>query len=190
MEQNDLTKKRIVSLSKTLSIVFKVLAIICLIGCALGIIFVIAGIFIPYTQLQNSIIDFMNEYAPNENQEFIKYINVGNAEIIFMSTSLTSASSMFLLYYVYRLFNDIKINETPFTDNVVKFLNLIGILALVSAIAVPIFLSIFTNIVPHVGNFNSFGLNVSFVIVGLILFALSLIFKYGVQLQKESDTTL
>ena len=44
--------------------------------------------------------------------------------------------------------------------------------------------------VKHVGNFNSFGLNVSFVIVGLILFALSLIFKYGVQLQKESDTTL
>jgi len=72
-------------------------------------------------------------------------------------------------YYVHRFSANACKNNTPFTNDNVRYLRIIAILTVVCAVI----------------TLNPFMLLVSF-----LIYFVSLVFKYGTELQKESDETL
>ncbi len=93
------------------------------------------------------------------------------------------------LYYVYRFFMNIHRDNTPFTDENVKCLQRITILILISVIATPVISMIMgAAFEPESGNMMDFNLLSLF--AAFLMYLLSLVFKYGTALQKESDETL
>ena len=93
------------------------------------------------------------------------------------------------LYYIYRLFKSIHVNNTPFMDESVKCLERIAIMVIICTIVLPIITYAAVHLLngsqEQVFEFNPFSLFIAF-----MFYFLSLIFKYGVALQKESDATL
>ncbi|MCL1810870.1 MAG: DUF2975 domain-containing protein [Methanomassiliicoccaceae archaeon] len=106
-----------------------------------------------------------------------------------VTTICAGALGLIVLYYISRLFMNIYKNNTPFTDENVKTLEIIAIMAIVCAIAMPAASALsayaFDAGYDQVIGFNAFTLFVAF-----LVYFLSLIFKYGAVLQKESDETL
>jgi hypothetical protein len=99
------------------------------------------------------------------------------------------AIGLLILYCLDRILDNIREAGTPFTDENVKGLRRIAVLVLIAAIAVPVIGFILVKITDAGSNvmieFNPFLL-----FVAVLVYFVSLIFKYGVALQKESDETL
>ena len=110
-----------------------------------------------------------------------------------LATCVTAAAGaifgLTVLYYVKRLFGNIRKNNTPFTDENVRCLEIIAVLVIIGAIAIPAVSAaaahIFESGAHQVEEFHLFSM-----LVGFIVYFLSLVFKYGTVLQKESDETL
>jgi len=94
-----------------------------------------------------------------------------------------------MMYYIYQLFDNIHKNNTPFTDDNAKYLQRIAVLMIVSTIILPIIDGVMQRVV-NVEYYSQLGFGGFPILVALLLFFLSLVFKYGATLQKESDETL
>ena len=94
-----------------------------------------------------------------------------------------------LLYFTGRLFGNIYDNKTPFTDDNARILMIMAILIVVCTIATPILDFAVQNIIDAT-YYQSYGFGVFPLFVALILYVLSLVFKHGAELQRESDHTL
>jgi len=94
-----------------------------------------------------------------------------------------------VVYYVGRLFSNIHRTNTPFTDDSVKFLEMIAILMVVGAFVIPI-VSYATSFALEAEYNQSVGVNLFAVFAAFLIYFMSLVFKYGAMLQKESDEML
>ncbi len=189
MKNKKSAKQTLILIGKVGAIVSLVLLVFAAIGTFVGFLGLILSPFFNWTWLQDLIKNTasQNGYALNWD---VTTLNVTDAEIVSLKTLLGGASSTVLLFFAHALFAHIEKEGTPFVDANVKLLVDIGIVALVQAIAVPLFISIVVNATGTAALFaNSSASGVSFVLA-LFVFALSLVFKYGVELQKEADTTL
>jgi len=96
---------------------------------------------------------------------------------------------LIVLYYANRFFTNVYKNNTPFLEENVLCLNRIAILMVIGAIALPIISGAAVYVLDvgydMVVNFDLFVL-----FAALFVYFLALIFKHGVELQKESDSTL
>ena len=114
---------------------------------------------------------------------------ITNGQIL--ATSVTAifggALGIVILYYLDCLFTNIRDCNTPFTNKSVKYLETISIL-----------LVIFTTSVPAASAIAAYAFstavvmefNIAALLVAALVYVLSLIFKHGTSLQKESDAIL
>jgi amino acid transporter len=94
-----------------------------------------------------------------------------------------------ILYYAYLLCKNIYRNNTPFTDENVKYLERIAILTVVCAIVIPVVGWLFALTI-GVDPAQMLAFNPLMLLFAFPVYLLSLILKYGTTLQKESDATL
>lgn len=185
MEDTNKSKKALVIISK----VFYVLSYIAMIACfvAAGVCFLgmVIAPFMPYS----GIADFVNSHPETfTNTDFLKYVNITYAEVGCVIGLLSGGLAGVTCLWARNLFGSIKEANTPFTDKAVHNLNLIGIFALIQAIALPATLGIIIAATKTGDAYKAFE-GGSF-LLALFVFAMSLVFKYGVSLQKQADTTL
>jgi len=133
------------------------------------------------------------------NPDLIPFVaeNVEGAEVVtngdFLAMSAACVTGgvigVVTLYYVRSLFLKIHKSGTPFTDESAETLVLIAKLVVVGTIALPVITAVSSyafGVWPnHAMDFNPFMLFVAF-----LLYFLSLIFKHGTALQRESDEML
>ncbi|MDR0198245.1 MAG: DUF2975 domain-containing protein [Methanomassiliicoccaceae archaeon] len=116
-------------------------------------------------------------------------VTIGQIQAAALAAIATIAAILAIMYYIDRLFTSLHKNNTPFTDENVRNLRIIAILILAATIVLAIIgaaLSyVFDTDAMTVIGFNPFTL-----LVALMVYILSLIFSYGVTLQRESDQTL
>jgi len=105
---------------------------------------------------------------------------------------ICAAVALVILYYVRRILIKINENNTPFTDEIVRSLTIItmtislcGIAAAIISILSPSAFSTLTEMIPFSSMLVLFIVSLS-----MLLAFLTSIFKYGTELQKESDETL
>jgi hypothetical protein len=179
------SKKTLVTISKVCYVISYVLMILAYIACGLCLVGIIVGAFIPYSK----IVDYVNAHPEiSPTTDWLSYANVTYVEVACLSGLLSTGVGATIILFARNLFKGIRDENTPFSSNSVHNLNLIGILSLVQALGLPIIMSIVIAATKTGASFNAW--NSSNIIFALFIFALSLVFKYGVYLQHESDTTL
>ncbi|AIZ56689.1 hypothetical protein Mpt1_c08100 [Candidatus Methanoplasma termitum] len=96
-----------------------------------------------------------------------------------------------ILYYIDHFFMNIRKNNTPFNEASVKDLKILAILTLKLTIAQAVIGAVLAGTIfasqdlPSVIGFNPLSL-----FIAGVIYVLYLVFKYGVDLQKEADETL
>jgi len=182
MDEKEKSRIRLVKISHVGSILFKILAIVCLVASALALAGLIASFFIDWGWVQSEI----TSHKANPSFD-VSLLNTTNAAVACTSGFLGAGTGAVNLYFIYRLFEAIYQAKTPFTLAAVKNLNIIGIVSLAQSIGVSLFMSILIGVTHAALSTSGWGMSVGF---ALFIFLLSLVFRYGVSLQKESDTTL
>ena len=94
-----------------------------------------------------------------------------------------------LLYYLYRLSKNISESRTPFTDASVRYLELMAVILFISTFALPA-ISALVSFAYGIWPYGVISFSPYLLLTSIIVYFLSLIFKYGTSLQKESDETL
>ncbi|MCL2149180.1 MAG: DUF2975 domain-containing protein, partial [Methanomassiliicoccaceae archaeon] len=102
---------------------------------------------------------------------------------------MTAAFGLVALYYAGRLFTNVHRDGTPFKDDNVKCLERLAVLLLVGTVALP---AVGAAAVHFMGLQSDmmFQFNPIMLFMAVLFYFLSLIFKHGAALQKESDETL
>lgn len=181
----DKTKKTLVTISKVAYVFAYIIMILCFMAAGFGFVGMIASAFLPY----GDIISYISSHPElNVAASVLDKINISYAEVGCTFGVVYGGIAGVSSFFVKKLFHSIHKEGTPFTESAVKSLNMIGIFSLIQAIVVPGFFAILTNLT------NTKIMNPSFlgtpVVFALFIFALSLVFKYGVVLQHEADATL
>lgn len=113
----------------------------------------------------------------------------GDAIVMLSSIILLTIVGFFAFFLVHRLFKNIYTNHTPFLDENVRDLRNISIIVLVGAIISPIV--VFAVATMNDVTFDpTVEINFGLFLMAFLVYLLSLVFKYGTALQKESDETL
>ena len=96
-----------------------------------------------------------------------------------------------ILYFINHMFMNIRRNNTPFMGVVVKDLRIMSILVLVYGLVPLIEACVFMYVIDfyHIQLVTS-SLDLYIFFLSFIIYAVSLVFSYGVALQKASDETL
>ena len=109
------------------------------------------------------------------------------------STSVAAILNMaflyILLYYINRLSKNITKSNTPFTVESVRYLEMMALVLFISAFALPAISSL-ASYAFGVWPDGAISFSLYLLLTSIIVYFLSLIFKYGTTLQKESDETL
>jgi len=167
------TLDKLTKISKHVALFTKIFMVICVIALVAVIVMVVA------VALNPDLISNFDGVSFTSNQ--------------LIAMGITSISGFCLgiivLYYANSLFTNIHKNNTPFRDENVFLLRRISLLMVIGAFALPI-ISAAAAFALNAGYdwVVSFDLFVLF--TAFIVYFLSLIFKHGVELQKESDSTL
>ena len=122
-------------------------------------------------------------------------INNRQIGIVIIPHIISALFLLFASFYGRRLFKELKSAETPFTETISKNLLKLSVIILgysfIPAVASNLLFSLM-----GLGTFDSSGqsIRIAFslttIVVAVVLFMLSLIFKYGTSLQKQADETL
>lgn len=113
----------------------------------------------------------------------------GSIQAMLIIVIAGGAVGFVILYVVNHLFMNIYRNHTPFMDENVKDLKYLSILVLVEALIVPI-VGLTAAYTLDANLDTTLNFNIAFLFMAFLLYIVSLIFRYGTALQKESDETL
>lgn len=92
-------------------------------------------------------------------------------------------------FFFKGLMGELEISRSPFTEGVVDKMRRFAIALLAVSIATSVLNAVFGCILMG-GHMFSLSLNLGSIITAVIIFVLAIVFRYGAQLQKESDETL
>lgn len=124
--------------------------------------------------------------------KIISHFSLANAVGIGTDLLTGVASQCFfiaILVSANRIFRNISLEYSPFTQKTVKGMRRIAILLLIDSIVAPqVDFTIKKSILLATGTLHNFGNEL--IILVIILYCFSLIFQYGVELQQQSDETL
>lgn len=114
---------------------------------------------------------------------------LGDFQFLMIAALISILMVAVVVYFVQRLCKAFRYCESPFEEKVIKSMQHLAIAiipwTLVSSILDTYMSSFLTN-----GGSISFEINVGNIVVCLVIFALTYVFKYGAVLQQESDETL
>lgn len=187
MESKEKTLKTITTISSVAYIISKIIFVLVCIGAGLGLLGMIISPFIDWSWVQSSIQKGADSLG--ETWNWINKVNLVNAEVSCAYSLSNGVVAAFLSYFCYSLFKNIKVKKTPFDKENSSYLTKIGVISLIQAFGVPLFMLIITASTKTSDVFSSKVSGASLVLA-LFIFTLSLIFKYGSSLQEEADTTL
>jgi hypothetical protein len=188
METKKSTKRTLQTIGKVAYVISKIIFILGLIGASIGLTCMISAAFVNWEWVRETIIDFAQQHDLTLTWD-VGTLTLKNAEVLSFGVLVKCGSGAVLTYFLMKLFGNIKDEGTPFTDSNVKLLMAVGITCLVEAFGVSLLLDIVVRATQTGAIFN-YGSNFPNLIIALLVFALALVFKYGVELQKEADTTL
>jgi hypothetical protein len=110
-----------------------------------------------------------------------------NALYNYSSTVVISMVSLIMMLFMDRLFTNIRRSYTPFTFENAKVLKYAALVLLLSAILMPL---IFVILASLLNQRYQISIEILLFVLSLIVYCISLVFRYGAVLQKESDETL
>jgi hypothetical protein len=116
-------------------------------------------------------------------------MTIGQIQAAALTGIVTATVILVIMYYIDRIFTETHKNNTPFLNENVRFLKIIAILVFVAAF-VPVINATATYFLE-----NGTGIVVGFnplilLLMAFVIYGISIVFSYGVTLQKESDETL
>lgn len=118
-----------------------------------------------------------------------KSVTVNNLRIASGLGLLLIACTYVLFLFICKLCTAIETCETPFGEEVIKSLNNFAYALVAYVIVEGTLSSLVTGLAFSTGSIN-IGINGTSILVALAVYVLTVIFKYGAILQKESDETL
>lgn len=177
------TKERLAKIGHVCGVVSQVIFIIaCIAGafCALGFL---ASFFIDWRVVRDNIL------SSNANPGFdVSLLTMQNAVGYTLSGTINMAATCVTLYFVWKFFSKIYEKKTPFSNETVRYLMIIGVILLAESLFLPL-----TGTIIHAAFSMTASLELASgpgLLVSLFVLALALVFKYGAELQSEADTTL
>ena len=155
-----------------------------------SIIFMVAVIIIGSALM---VVVAFNLY-PNAAASIISIETATNSQALTVSGFFTVGAAVVLAisYYVRRIFISINKNNTPFTDEIVKSLTIMSLIVSLCVIAGATINILFPSVLSTLSDMITLSsILVPFAVyMALFLTILTNVFKYGTELQKESDETL
>lgn len=94
-----------------------------------------------------------------------------------------------MFYKGSNLFSNLSRGETPFSDKNYKLLKNLGVVLIAVNLLIPVLYSALITFLMPAGYYIVMGLN-SEVVIGLVIYAMAEIIRYGVTLQEFSDDTV
>lgn len=192
-------------IAKTLSVFAQVFAIMCIVGGCLMVVGALSFIFIGDSSLvgATSSIDLGSvtfELAP----EYTPDVTLVRAQLV---VGLIAAAALaFFMAYAFGMGRKVlqpMTEQNPFDESVSKNLRKLGIVTLVFGIVMPVVqmiaeaVTLFAYRVDElflsdrvIGVEYGFEFDFTFIFVACVLFMLSYVFRYGAELQAQSDETL
>ncbi len=124
-------------------------------------------------------------------------IKVGNGDVPesakLISGAILAVPSMLIYFYVFfkgsEFFNKLSQGETPFSINNYKILKEIGLIVTITNFISPLIYSLITTLLMPDGYYLIIGIDVE-TIIGLIIYCMAEVIRYGVTLQDLSDETV
>jgi hypothetical protein len=110
-----------------------------------------------------------------------------NALYNYSSTVVISMVSLIMMLFMDRIFTNIRRSYTPFTLENAKVLKDAAVVLLLSAALMPLIFVILASLLDQRYQIN---IELLLFVLSLIVYCISLVFRYGALLQKESDETL
>ncbi|MCC5890794.1 MAG: DUF2975 domain-containing protein [Alkalibacterium sp.] len=101
-------------------------------------------------------------------------------------------SSLLAIYVFWKggqLFKYLSEGQSPFSFKFAKSIKWLALILMISDIFLPLFRSMLVTLIMEEGYYFLFGVGSS-LMIGLILYAVSEIFNYGIELQRLSDETV
>lgn len=160
-------KNKIVKTAKICKIASKVLYILSCIAC---LTFAVLAIVLPCTNA-------------------LKSMTTAEAAIVFGVLALYAFILVGLLWNIWRFFQSIEQEKTPFNNKVSHYLKKSAIFTLVVSIVPALIGSILIYAIVPESEFV-FRFELVGIVTGALLFLAGLFFKYGKELQKQDDETL
>lgn len=155
-----------------------ILAKVCMVLLAIGIVALTAM----------AVVVSLSDALLAEISDFVgRTIVSGQVLGVFIAAILAAALGIVTLYYIDRFFSNIHKSNTPFSDESVRYMEIIAVLLLISTIAIPAISALLAYAFDS-EVFMQFNLIPLF--AAFIVYFMSLVFRYGASLQKESDETL
>ena len=134
-------------------------------------------------EIEDKDYDVIEMFNNNSNTKIIGYIEAG---LVFLLVDIVIM--IIILTYVEKLFNNIKLNNTPFTLDNVTFIKKISYLMIALIIITPIAGMIFNSLLGLSDGNSPFEL--MSILEILIIFSMSYIFEYGYEMQKDSQARM
>jgi len=199
--------EKIKKTSRGIDVFVLVVQIAALVGAALSLIIIIMGFASPdfmqnpgnaVTTITFGDIDLKLKSADVLPDDFGRVLALG-----VIPGFITLIAVAVICVFGRRLLKPMKLGETPFSEGNHKNMFAIGWTAIIAAVVAGVFEGICTSAMLKSLNLESFfnpdvvesvtcdsAFNAAPIVAALVIFLLAYIFKYGEQLQKESDETL
>lgn len=124
-------------------------------------------------------------------------INVGSGDIPesakFIAGAIVAIPSMLIYFYAFlrgsQFFNKLSKGETPFSISNYKLLKELGLIIAITNFIFPLIYSLVTTLLTPNGYFLIVGIDVE-TIIGLMIYCMAEVIRYGVNLQELSDETV
>ena len=174
--------KRFRNVSKLLSFSLKLIGAFCLSIILIGLILMLftdSGASFIVDLPESSIISFQDSRVTEADHAFTSLI----------VAPLFLAVYGYILFKGSFLFDRLANGETPFTFDFAESVKWISFFLITFDILLPLLYSLIVNLRAEEGFYFNFGLTSSF-LIGLILYIVSGVLKYGISLQELSDDTV
>lgn len=167
-----------------------------LVALVLGIVCTLTAIMVALLIISLGILSFSNNaLALSLQKAFAVFTSSGSVEIpsietlmiLFLFAIVQLLLLLLISYSLFRVFKNIKNQYTPFEEKQVVRLKKVAFLTLLMCIVSTIF-----DKIGHLLLYGtmSFGIDIIWLVLTMVIICLTHIFAYGCQLQKQSDETL
>lgn len=178
-----LNQKKINSISKTMALVFKIAGVITSILSALAICAICILLFSD-GEIKHS---FMDAFIVTANNGTVIGITPNSLLVMFFFMLINTSLMTIIIVFVYDIFCSIGKSFTPFTVKIAGRIKQIAIIFIVASL-----IGGFSDALVDYYTIGELSWRIDFtgLLSGMVILCLALIFRYGCDLQQQSDETL
>ena len=179
----NLNQRKINTISKVMALVFKIAGIFTSIVSVLAI-FAICILFFSNGEVKQS---FMDAFEVTANNGTVISITSNSLLVMFFFMLINTSLMTVIIAFIYDIFCSIGKSFTPFTIKITRRIKQIAVISIV--------LSLIGGFSDALVDYYTIGeltwrINFAGLLSGIVILCLALIFRYGCELQQQSDETL